>query len=125
MTEIELQLRKQIWSELSDFYLDTELSDEDLKHKADVFKQTGLSFEEIKDINYHEVGPLLKSNLNNIAGEWNNFDKSWLHNTLEILNRKERKQPSTILQKIDNYIDKKSIDWYTNRYLNKIKIFMK
>jgi|688.fasta_scaffold402996_2 hypothetical protein len=124
LTEKELEIRKIIWTELSDFYLDTDLSDEDLIRKGLVFRDSGLTTEEIKEINYYEVGPQLIDNLKSIAGVWDGFNQEGLHKVLEILTRTERKRPKNIFQKLDDYIDRKSLDFYTKRYFDKIEYLM-
>jgi hypothetical protein len=121
LTEKELETRKIIWTELSDFYLDTELSDEDLIRKGIVFRESGLTIEEIKEINYYEVGPQLIENKRSVAGVWEGFNQEGLHNVLEILTRTERKRPKNVFQKLDDYIDRKSLDFYTLRYFDKIE----
>jgi len=123
LTDQQLETRKIIWTELSDFYLDTELSDEDLIRKILVFKNSGLSINEIKEINYNEVGPQLIQNLKSIAGVWDGFDHAALHQKL--LTHAEKKRPRNFLQKIKNYLDRKSIDNYTLVYFDKIELMEK
>ena len=57
LTEPELETRRKIWTALSDFYLDTELTEEDLMRKSVVFNNSGLTIEEIKDISKNSALP--------------------------------------------------------------------
>ncbi|MBS1508115.1 MAG: hypothetical protein JSS79_15860 [Bacteroidetes bacterium] len=121
LTNKELETRRPIWTELSDFYLDTELSDDDLKRKADVFRSSGLTLDEIKEINYGEVGPHLIDNLRSTAGIWNGFDEEWLHSTIERHITRQRGRPRNIFQRVRNYFNKRAIDYYTGRYFISIE----
>jgi hypothetical protein len=125
LSEKELETRRVIWTELSDLYLDTELSDDDLQQKARIFKNSGLTINEIKDINYYEVGPQLIDNLRSMAGVWDGFNQEGLHKVLEIMTRSPREKPNNILKRLDDFIDRKSIDFYTNRYFKKIDLYLK
>ena len=124
LTEKELEVRRTIWTELSDFYLDTELADADLKRKADVFKKSGLSIDKIKKINYYEVGPQLVNNLRSTAGVWEGFDQQWLHDVLEKRTRKDRGRPRNIIRRLIDHFDRKAIDYYTARYFEKIDDYL-
>ena len=66
--------REKIWIALSEFYLDTELNDQDLKRIATIFKESEFTLPEIKEIDLYEVFPVLQYNLNSVAGEWGMFD---------------------------------------------------
>lgn len=66
--------RQPIWIALSEFYLDTELDEHDLKRIAQVFKASGLNLQAVKDIDRYEVFPVLQSNLFRVAGNWSGFD---------------------------------------------------
>lgn len=101
--------------------MDTELSDEELIRKGIIFRGTGLTIKEIKEINYYEVGPQLINNLKSIAGEWAGFNQEGLHNVLEIITGKKRKKPKTIFQKLRDYINRKSLDYYTLKYFDRIE----
>jgi hypothetical protein len=71
-------IREKIWVAISEFYLDVELTDEDLDRISSVFIQSGLELDEIKKIDLFEVFPLLQINLVRIAGIWMGFDQQWL-----------------------------------------------
>ncbi|WP_310555296.1 hypothetical protein [Flavobacterium sp.] len=77
-----IEERKPVWMALSEFYLDTELSDNTFIHIAETFKKSPYSFAEIREINKKEVFPLLQVNLLNVAGEWKGFDEEWLVTTI-------------------------------------------
>ncbi len=70
--------RKKIWIELSEFYVDTELTSEDFDRISNTFLQSGLGISKIKEIDLMEVFPLLQPNLLNVAGAWAGFDEEWL-----------------------------------------------
>lgn len=65
-----LEERKNIWRDLSKFYLDTELEEFDFKVIANAIIENPFSFNEVKKINKYEVFPVLQANLMSIAGEW-------------------------------------------------------
>ncbi|WP_022825905.1 DUF7079 family protein [Hymenobacter norwichensis] len=70
--------RTPVWIALAALYLDTELTDDDYKHIADVRYQARLSWAEMQRINQEEVAPVLVYNLLSVAGEWGGFDEQWL-----------------------------------------------
>ncbi|MGI4736757.1 MAG: DUF7079 family protein [Janthinobacterium lividum] len=78
MNARELARRKPVWLALSEFYLDTELQPADLQRIRAVFDQSGYSEQEIRQIDYDEVGPTLYANLLSVAGEWLGFDEATL-----------------------------------------------
>lgn len=79
----EIEIRKKIWVELSEFYLDTELQQRDFDGIAETFNNSGLTLQEIKKIDLYEVFPLLQHNLLSVAGEWAGFDPDWLFENCE------------------------------------------
>ena len=82
--------RKEIWKAISSFYLDTTLQDIDYDNISEVLRESEFSIEELMKIDLFEVFPLLQSNLNRIAGEWDNFDSDWLiQNCLKNYYKKE------------------------------------
>lgn len=104
---------------ISDFYLDTELTEQDLTRKSIVFKESGLTIEEIKDINYHEVGPLLINNLKSVAGVWSGFNEEELHRTLEqVIGRGSSKN---LFQRFRDFFRRGSIDYHTREYFEAIE----
>jgi len=78
MNAAELACRKPVWLALSEFYLDTALQPADFRRIRAVFDQSGYSAQEIRGIDYAEVGPVLYSNLLSVAGEWAGFDEAAL-----------------------------------------------
>jgi hypothetical protein len=75
---LNIERRKTVWSALSEFYLDTELSDEDLKRLLGVFAASGFGIDEIREIERNEVRPAIGVNLLGVAGVWSGFDEEWL-----------------------------------------------
>ena len=74
----DLARRQPVWLALSEFYLDTELQPTDFKRIRAVFDHSGYSAQEIRQIDYEEVGPLLYPNLLSVAGEWTGFAETAL-----------------------------------------------
>ena len=70
--------RQDVWEALSNFYLDTELTDADYRYINEKFANSGYTLNEIKQIDHYEVFPSLYRNLSQVAGEWSGFDKDWL-----------------------------------------------
>ena len=73
-----IEHRKPVWVALSEFYLDTELQDSDLRHIAVTFLDSPYTLDEVKAINKYEVFPILQANLLSVAGVWAGFDEEWL-----------------------------------------------
>lgn len=79
ITEAEFERRKPVWTAFSQFWLDTELEDEDLKRIAHIAAASGYTIAELRDIYLYEVAPVVSPNLLTVAGEWKGFDEQWLH----------------------------------------------
>jgi hypothetical protein len=79
MVITEIEQRKPVWSALSKFYLDTEVSEEEITRIAKVFRTSRYSIEELKEINYSEVAPVVYTNLLSTAGVWEGCDEEWLY----------------------------------------------
>ncbi len=92
MTAEALEKRKPVWLALSEFYLDTELTDQDLIRINRIFENSGYSLRELQAINAGEVGLVLRVNLWSVAGVWNGFDPAWLCEEIarQIAGRKRR-----------------------------------
>ena len=73
-----IEERKPVWIALSEFYLDTELDDNDCERIARIFALSPYSIDEIKLIDRFEVAPVLSINLMSVAGVWDAFDEAWL-----------------------------------------------
>ncbi len=75
--------RIPIWIALSDFYLDTELTDDTYRHIARKINESPFSLEEVKEIDRTEVFPVLYSNLLSVAGVWGGFQEEWLVSAIQ------------------------------------------
>ena len=73
----DLEERKKVWIALSDLFLDTDTS---IFHENIVkaLLASPYSVVELKSIMLHEVYPVCRWNLLNVAGEWVGFDEEWL-----------------------------------------------
>ncbi|MDR2880545.1 MAG: hypothetical protein LBV29_01400 [Azoarcus sp.] len=81
LTDAEVERRKPVWTALSEFWLDTELDDNDLRRIARAAAASGYSVSELRDIYLYEIAPIVGPNLLpfGIQGEWVGFDEQWLH----------------------------------------------
>ena len=93
----DIERRRPVWLALSEFYLDTELSNEDLKRIKGVFAASGFSMDEIQDIERDEVRPVVGANLLSVAGVWSGFDQEWLS---EAMIQRISKGPPTWWQRL-------------------------
>lgn len=93
MEIIEIEQRKPVWLAISEFYLDTELERNDISRIREIFKKSGYSLNELKDIDFYEVRPIVGLNLSSTAGSWAGFDENWLWNQVQAktLKRKRKK----------------------------------
>ena len=89
--EADIARRKPVWSALSDLWLDTELSDDDLLRIAGVMKRSEYSINELRDIYLFEVAPVVFLNLLTVAGEWAGFNEEWLF--AETTKRAKKRSP--------------------------------
>ena len=107
-----IQDREPIWTALSVFYLDTELSHQELLAVAKTFKNSEYTLEEIKNINRYEVYPVLYQNVLSMYGIWDGFDKDWLIESI-ILEAKKSSTIRKITVQLKYFIfnGKKIIDW--------------
>src|SRR3954447_14108020 len=76
----EIERRKPVWIALSDLWLDTELTEVDLRRIAEVMRRSGYEVEELRQIYHFEVAPVVFPNLLSVAGEWAGFEEEWLVN---------------------------------------------
>jgi len=83
LNDKEIEKRKPVWNAISDFYLDTELQPSDYERIAAEFIKSGKTIQQIKEIDFYEVFPVLKGNLMSVAGEWGGFNKNWLNENCE------------------------------------------
>lgn len=86
LSEKEIVERRPVWDALSTLFLDTDTS---LLHeyRVSLLLDSPYSLEEIEEILIHEVYPVCRWNLIQIAGEWAGFDLDWLEK--RICRRKE------------------------------------
>jgi hypothetical protein len=74
----DLERRRPVWSVLSELFLDTELVEVDLVRISAVLAESGYSVQQLEEILYRELHPVLHANLLSVAGEWAGFDQQWL-----------------------------------------------
>jgi len=77
-TEAELQKRRPVWRGLSDLFLDTHYTKEDVRRMGALLAQSPFTLAELDEIFLWEVYPACRSNPFAIAGEWAGFDDQWL-----------------------------------------------
>ena len=72
--------RQTAWIELSELWLDTEHEPSTLEAIARKLQNLPFSVDEIDEIHWREVAPVLRTNLwpPNPAGVWTGFDPDWL-----------------------------------------------
>jgi hypothetical protein len=78
LDEQQIQKRRPLWVALSELWLDTELSGEELERIARIMADSDLNIEQLRRVYLVEVAPVVSSNLVAIAGEWSGFDEQWL-----------------------------------------------
>jgi len=74
----ELARRHPVWVALSELFLDSEPTSEDLRRIAGVLDTSGYSDNTLNHILHHELAPFLLSNLLSVAGIWGAFDETWV-----------------------------------------------
>jgi hypothetical protein len=79
LTDTGLERRKPVWMAFSEFWLDSELDDEDLSRIAAVAAASGYSIAELHDIYLYEATPVVYPNCWSVAGAWTAFDDEWLY----------------------------------------------
>lgn len=82
-----LEIKKPLWIALSDLFLDTELSENDLICLAKKIKESLLPIEDVKEILMEEVLPVCIPNMKIVAGEWEAFNEDWLVDSIQNLTR--------------------------------------
>jgi hypothetical protein len=91
LDQAEIERRKPVWCALSDLWLDTELTEDDLRRIAEVMRKSGYKIEELREIYLFDVAPVVFLNLFSIAGEWAGFDEEWL--VQEVTKQARRRSP--------------------------------
>jgi hypothetical protein len=82
--------RIKVWSSMSELYLDTDLSQEQLTDIIQTFSDSGYDYNELRRIERYELLPVLCNNQGLlIDGVWIGFDDKWLIENCEI-NYKKR-----------------------------------
>jgi hypothetical protein len=89
LDDAEVVRRKPVWIALSELWLDTELTDDDLRRIAGAMRRSGYTVGELRHIYLYEVAPVVFTNLLSVAGEWAGFDEEWL--VAEVTKRASRK----------------------------------
>ena len=79
LTDSELERRKPVWTAFSEFWLDTELDEQNLSRIAGVAAASGYSIAELHSIYLYEVAPVVFLNCWGVVGVWAAFDDEWLH----------------------------------------------
>jgi hypothetical protein len=74
--------RRQLWSALSDLYLDTEVR-WDLPRLALRMAESPFTRAELERLFKYEVTPVVHTNMLGIAGQWAGFADGWLHAQIE------------------------------------------
>src|SRR3954447_4978992 len=113
----EIERRKPVWIALSDLWLDTELTEDDLRRIAEVMRRSGYGVEELRDIYLFEVAPVVFPNLLSVAGEWTGFDEEWLVN--EVTKQVGRRSP-VLRTLVKLGIGRKLMTFATERHWRKL-----
>jgi hypothetical protein len=74
----DLARRRIAWAALSELYLDTEFDADDRARLCDGLCASGYDIDQLEQILYRELHPVLLSNLLSVAGEWIAFDQDAL-----------------------------------------------
>ncbi|MGL1888477.1 MAG: hypothetical protein OCD76_18315 [Reichenbachiella sp.] len=123
MNKQELERRKPVWSAISTFYLDTELTTLDLNSIKKVFVESGYSIQELKNIDFYEVKPIVGLNLLSIAGVWSGFKEDWLWNEIQTKSLGKRKNNIWIKLKRYNFNSNANSHW--NKFHNELQLLKK
>lgn len=70
--------REELWIALSDLWLDTDLSEAELRRMAQVVRSSGLDRDDLERVFSLELAPVLGPNHLSVAGEWGSFDPTWV-----------------------------------------------
>lgn len=117
MDATELARRKPVWLALSEFYLDTELQPADFRRIRTVFDQSRYSAQEIRQIDYEEVGPVLVGNLLSVAGEWAGFDEAAL---LAAVSKRAAKSVKISSRFPIRWLWQRGIDYFNEDYFRRV-----
>lgn len=111
------QQRKPVWVALSELFLDTELSAEDLARIAQVMAESGLSIEQLREVYLVEVAPVVSRNTFDMAGVWDGFDEEWLY--AEILSNLQNR-PRRTRFRAWFWLSRKMMTYATERHWKKL-----
>ena len=78
LSQNDIQLRRPVWRALSELWLDTELTEDDIRHIAGVMVDSGYTLGELRVICDSEIAPVVYKNLLTPVGVWSGFDEEWL-----------------------------------------------
>ncbi|HSC83265.1 MAG TPA: hypothetical protein VLC30_06565 [Pseudomonas sp.] len=70
--------REAVWLALSELWLDVEADADSRQHIVQVLRASGLAADELEQIFYYEVAPVVWLNGWATAGVWAGFDQQWL-----------------------------------------------
>jgi hypothetical protein len=76
--------RLKVWRALSELFLDTEISDFTYDYIARTVLEAGYTPEEMREILWGEVFPVLEGNLRSVAGVWAGWPDEWLLKHLKV-----------------------------------------
>lgn len=90
------------WEALSDLFLDTDLTDQNIEFIVRRLKSTGLSASELERIYEEEVAPVCWRNLSSLpGGVWTGFDRDWLAGAITSrLNMQKTRTRGRLLQRL-------------------------
>jgi hypothetical protein len=92
--------RLKLWRALSHLFLDTEVDDATFDYIARVVEETRYSPDEIDNILWNEVFPVLQGNLRSVVGEWAGWPDDWLLEHLSISERPPGRRRGAIAAEI-------------------------
>jgi hypothetical protein len=70
--------RTPLWMAMSNFYLDNELTENDIQYIAKTCAESPYTMKEIERIMFTEVWPAFVQNLLSVAGEWAGWDQDFV-----------------------------------------------
>jgi hypothetical protein len=94
--EAKIERRKPVWAALSELWLDTELTHDDLRRIAGVMKRSGYTISQLREIYLFEVAPVVFLNLLTAAEEWAGFNEELLFARAA----KQAQKPNLILRAV-------------------------
>ncbi len=108
--------RLNIWRALSDLFLDTEIDEVTYKYIARTIEESNFTVNEVENILWHEVYPVLESNLKDVAGVWAGWPDSWLLQHLKICIKQGVTQGDPAIIKEIKHCWSKVIDQLPRKY---------